>query len=232
VLEQPSLIVRTDCKHDFHKVCLDKWMLQKTKHVKAVFHGLPVFDPKTIRRRGRRLPQKQMMVPTCPLCKVPICFPQLDVVGTYEPEEASDDSAQVEVIDLTTDDDDDEMDQSGAAQAVVVQPGTEEVMELLDSGAAQPVVVQPEAEEVVDLLDAMRIQEDDVPIDNPPTGNLFAATVGKCFEHFLLKCFITNLLFMSLQLHLLLCWRVSCLLHPSGKPPAFLRPLLLLPCRP
>jgi hypothetical protein len=52
------------------------------------------------------------MVPACSLCKTAIVFPQLDIVGTYEPEDPSDESAQVEVIDLTSDDDVD-MDQSG-----------------------------------------------------------------------------------------------------------------------
>jgi hypothetical protein len=70
--------------------------------VKAVFHGIPVFNPKTIRRHERKLPQKQMLVPACPLCKTAMCFPQLDVVGTYEPEEASDQSGQVHAIKVDT----------------------------------------------------------------------------------------------------------------------------------
>jgi hypothetical protein len=109
----------------------------------------------SIRRRGKKLPQKQMMVPTCPLCKAAMCFPQLDVVGTYEPE-ASDQSGQVvEVMDLTSTDEDDD----------------DDFIPMDHSGAAQPMVVPPVADEVVELLDAMSIQDENVPIDNPPTTN-------------------------------------------------------------
>jgi hypothetical protein len=182
VLEQPSLIVRTDCKHAFHKVCLDMWMAEKSKYVKAVFCGIPVFNPKTIRRRGRKLPQRQMMVPAWPLCKTAMWFPQLEVVGTYEPEGTTNTAPNVEVIDITSDDEND----VDMEQAEAEEPGLQSVVEQLDSMNIQSGAAEPGLQSVVEQLDSMNIQsgaaepEDNVPIDNPPALNNFGATICEC----------------------------------------------------
>jgi hypothetical protein len=61
--------------------------------------------------------------------------------------------------------------------------------------------VPPVADEVVELLDAMSIQdEDDVPIDNPPTPNnnlSAAATIRKSFFSYLRKIvYLYNVVFL------------------------------------